>query len=171
MNGENKEPSHGDDHQDSPRTFKERLQGIMPTTYFVALMASSIALHFVYPIAKVLHPPATYTGYLFIAFGAAMNLWTDALFKRHETTVKPYLEPSTLIVSGPFALSRHPMYLGMASVLLGVAVVHGTVVTFVFPVAYVALMELLFIPHEEETCVNVFGEAYHEYRRTVRRWL
>jgi protein-S-isoprenylcysteine O-methyltransferase Ste14 len=154
-----------------PRTFKERLQGIMPTNYFVAMLALSITLHFIYPIAKVLHPPATYAGYLFIVFGVALNLWTDAMFKRHETTVKPYLEPSSLIVSGPFALSRHPMYLGMASVLLGAAVIHGTVVTFVFPAAYVALMETLFIPHEEETCVKAFGEAYHEYRTRVRRWL
>jgi protein-S-isoprenylcysteine O-methyltransferase Ste14 len=171
MHGENQEPSHGDDPHYDPRTFKERLQGIMPTNYFVALMALSVVLHFVYPIAKVLYPPATYAGYLLIVFGAAMNLWTDALFKRHETTVKPYLEPSALITSGPFALSRHPMYLGMASVLLGVAVIHGTVVTFVFPAAYVALMELLFIPHEEESCVKAFGDAYHEYRRKVRRWL
>ncbi len=153
------------------RTFKERLQGIMPTTYFAALLALSITLHFVYPIAKVLYPPATYAGYLFIVFGVALNLWTDALFKVHETTVKPYLEPSTLIVSGPFALSRHPMYLGMASVLLGTAVIHGTVVSFVIPVAYMALMELLFIPHEEECCSKAFGDAYLEYRRRVRRWL
>jgi len=159
------------DTMSEARTFKERLQGIMPTTYFVALLALSITLHFVYPIAKVLYPPATYAGYLFIVFGVAMNLWTDALFRRHETTVKPYLEPSKLIVSGPFALSRHPMYLGMASVLLGTAVIHGTVVSFVFPVAYLALMELLFIPHEEESCVKAFGDDYLEYRRRVRRWL
>jgi protein-S-isoprenylcysteine O-methyltransferase Ste14 len=143
----------------------------MPTNYFAALLALSIVLHFVYPIGKVLHPPATYAGYLFIGFGAAMNLWTDALFRRHDTTVKPYLDPSTLIVSGPFALSRHPMYLGMASVLLGVAVNHGTISTILFPVAYVALMESLFIPYEEENCVKVFGDAYQEYRRSVGRWL
>ena len=156
---------------DESRTFKERLQGIIPTNYFVALLALSIVLHFAYPIGKVLHPPATYAGYLLIGFGAAMNLWTDALFKRHDTTVKPYLDPSSLIVSGSFALSRHPMYLGMASVLLGVAVIHGTIVTFLFPAAYVALMELLFIPYEEENCVKVFGSAYLQYRRKVRRWL
>jgi protein-S-isoprenylcysteine O-methyltransferase Ste14 len=159
------------DTMSEARTFKERLQGIMPTTYFVALLVFSITLHFAYPIAKLLYPPATYAGYLFIVFGVALNLWIDALFKRHETTVKPYLEPSTLIVSGPFALSRHPMYLGMASVLLGTAVIHGTVVSFVFPAAYMALMELLFIPYEEESCSKAFGDAYHEYRGRVRRWL
>lgn len=156
---------------DDTRTFKNQLQSIMPTNYFVALLALSIVLHFAYPIGMALHPSATYAGYLLIGFGAAMNLWTDALFKKNDTTVKPYLDPSTLIVSGPFALSRHPMYLGMASVLLGVAVIHGTIVTFLFPVAYVTLMELLFIPTEEENCVKVFGDAYTEYRRRVRRWL
>ena len=143
----------------------------MPTTYFIALLVLSIGLHFIYPIIKVLYPPLTYTGFSLIIFGAVMNLWTDWLFKKNETTVKPFLEPASLITSGPFRISRHPMYLGMASVLLGVALIHGTVVTFLFPVFYVALMEVLFIPSEEEKLVNIFGKEYLDYKRKVRRWI
>ena len=144
---------------------------IMPTNYFIAFLALSIALHFLFPIKKVVYPPYTYAGFIMILFGAIMNLWTDRLFKENNTTVKPYLEPTSLITSGPFSLSRHPMYLGMASVLLGVAVNHGTIITFVFPLLFAILMEILFIPFEEETLIRIYGVDYRDYQRKVRRWI
>jgi protein-S-isoprenylcysteine O-methyltransferase Ste14 len=144
---------------------------IMPTNYFIAFLALSIALHFLFPIKKVVYPPYTYAGFIMILFGAIMNLWTDRLFKENNTTVKPYLEPTSLITSGPFSLSRHPMYLGMASVLLGVAVNHGTIITFVFPLLFVILMEILFIPFEEETLIRIYGVDYRDYQSKVRRWI
>ena len=144
---------------------------IMPTNYFIAFLALSIALHFLFPIKKVVYPPYTYAGFIMILFGAIMNLWTDRLFKENNTTVKPYLEPTSLITSGPFSLSRHPMYLGMASVLLGVAVNHGTIITFVFPLLFVILMEILFIPFEEETLIRIYGVDYRDYQNKVRRWV
>jgi len=144
---------------------------IMPTNYFIAFLALSIALHFLFPIKKVVYPPYTYAGFIMILFGAIMNLWTDRLFKENNTTVKPYLEPTSLITSGPFSLSRHPMYLGMASVLLGVAVNHGTIITFVFPLLFVFLMEILFIPFEEETLIRTYGVDYRDYQSNVRRWI
>ena len=144
---------------------------IMPTNYFIAFLALSIALHFLFPIKKVVYPPYTYVGFIMILFGAIMNLWTDRLFKENNTTVKPYLEPTSLITSGPFSLSRHPMYLGMASVLLGVAVNHGTIITFVFPLLFVFLMEILFIPFEEETLIRTYGVDYRDYQSKVRRWI
>ena len=144
---------------------------IMPTNYFIALLALSITLHFLFPIKKVIYPPYTYAGFILILFGAIMNLWTDRLFKENNTTVKPYLEPTSLITSGPFSLSRHPMYLGMASVLLGVAVNHGTIITFVFPLLFVVLMEALFLPFEEETLIRIYGVDYRDYQSKVRRWV
>lgn len=71
----------------------------------------------------------------------------------------------------PFSISRHPMYLGMASILLGITFILGTVVSFVFPVLFVVAMELLFIPHEEEDLERIFGERYREYWGRVRRWV
>jgi len=144
---------------------------IMPTTYFIVLMVLSIGLHFIFPIKKVLYPPFTYLGFIFILFGIILNLWTDRLFKNMNTTVKPFEYPTDLITSGPFRISRHPMYLGMASVLLGMAVIHGTIITFLFPILFMIIMELLFIPFEEENLETIFGNKYLDYKKKVRRWM
>jgi protein-S-isoprenylcysteine O-methyltransferase Ste14 len=133
------------------------------------LLILSIIVHFVFPVKKIIYPPITYIGFLIIIFGVILNLWTDHIFKQKNTTVKPYLNPTELIKTGPFQISRHPMYLGMASVLLGVAINHGTVSTFITPIIFIILMEVLFIPIEEKNLTNLFGKEYIAYKQEVRR--
>jgi protein-S-isoprenylcysteine O-methyltransferase Ste14 len=63
------------------------------------------------------------------------------------------------------------MYLGMAAILLGTAVVFGTLVTFTFPVLFIMIIEMFIIPDEERKLEKIFGEQYREYKKTVRRWI
>lgn len=148
----------------------ETLRRVMPTTYFLILMALSIFSHFYIPLSKLFYYPVTYIGYLPLVSGITLNLWTDRLFKVNDTTVKPHLDPNVLITSGPFKVSRHPMYLGMALVLLGVAVIHGTIISFIYPIIFILLMEILFIPVEESNLMRLFGQEYLDYMKKVRKW-
>ena len=143
----------------------------LPPTYFFILLFLSIGLHFVFPIKKVIFPPHTYLGFIFIAFGVVLNIWADFLLKGKKTTVKPYENPKQLITSGPFHISRNPQYLGFAVILLGIAINHGTLITFVSPIAFVILMELLFIPFEEKNLERIFRKSYINYKKRVRRWI
>lgn len=143
----------------------------MPTTYFLVLLLTTIVLRFVLPLKTVVPSPFNYLGVLPIIFGAVLNLWTDRLFKDGGTTVKPHQKPTLLIESGPFGISRHPMYLGMASILLGTALISGSALSFVFPAIFVMIMEVLFIPMEEKKLEEEFGEKYMDYKTRTRRWV
>ena len=143
----------------------------MPTTYFIILLLLFIGFHFVFPLLKFIFSPYNYLGFGLIIFGIIMNLWTDLLFKKKQTTVKPYEMPNFFVTSGPFKLSRHPMYLGMMSILLGVAIFLGSLITFAFPIIFIMIMEKLFIPLEEKNLKNKFGNQYVDYKRRVRRWI
>ncbi|HPJ29941.1 MAG TPA: isoprenylcysteine carboxylmethyltransferase family protein [Methanothrix sp.] len=144
---------------------------IQPPTYFAALLFLSLASHLLFPAPMVTEPPFALLGLLPIVFGVALNLWTDSLFKKSKTTVKPQEIPTSLLISGPFRISRHPMYLGMASILLGEAIFLGSLLTFAFPLIFAILMEALFISKEEENLERAFGEEYLDYKRDVRRWI
>jgi protein-S-isoprenylcysteine O-methyltransferase Ste14 len=144
---------------------------IMPTTYFIILLLLSIGFHFVFPLLKFIFSPYNYLGFGLIIFGIIMNLWTDSLFKKKQTTVKPYEMPNFFVTSGPFKLSRHPMYLGMMSILLGVAIFLGSLITFAFPIIFIMIMEKLFIPLEEKNLEKKFGNQYIDYKKRVRRWI
>jgi len=144
---------------------------IMPTTYFLVLLLFSAGLHFVFPIKKIIYPPYIYLGIILIILGITINIWTDTLFKKVKTTVKPYNIPTSLITSGPFQISRHPMYLGMVLILLGEAVVFGTLTTVSSPLLFMILMEVIFIHIEENNLEKRFGKEYNNYRKKVRRWI
>ncbi len=139
--------------------------------YFLILFVLSVLLNFLFPVPAFLSPPFTYTGFLIIGFGFVLALWSRSLFLRNATTLQIYEEPTSLVTSGPFRMSRNPIYLGMASILLGSAVVQGTLVALVFPVLFVMVIGFFIIPGEERKLENLFGEPYRQYKKCVRRWI
>jgi len=146
-------------------------QRILPPTYFIVLLILLIGTHFVFPIISIVPPPYAYLGAIPVIFGIVMNVWADCLFKKRKTTVKPYEIPTSLITSSPFNISRHPMYCGMAGILFGTAIILGSITAFIFPIAFMALMEINFIPQEEKNMSEKFGTKYADYKKKVRRWI
>jgi protein-S-isoprenylcysteine O-methyltransferase Ste14 len=139
--------------------------------YFLILLVLSVLLNFLLPVPVFLSPPATYSGILFIGFGLVLAFWSRSLFLRNSTTLQLSEAPSSLVTSGPFRISRNPIYLGMAAILFGVAVVQGTQVALAFPVIFVMLIHFFIIPGEERKLEKIFGEPYWEYKKSVRRWI
>lgn len=144
---------------------------ILPPTDFIIFLLLSIILHFIFPIKRIVFSPYSYLGIVLIIFGIVMNIWSDSLFKKKKTTVKPYENPAVLEISGPFQISRHPMYLGMPAILLGVSLMLGSIIAFIFPFLFVIVMEIKFIRFEEKNLEKIFGKKYLEYRKKVRRWI
>jgi len=147
------------------------MKRIMPPTYFMVLLALSVLLNFFFPLMKFYYFPYNYIGALLIIFGIFLNLKADSMFTKSKTTVKPHLIPNSFEVSGPFRISRHPMYLGMFLILFGAALIMSSLITFVFPFLFVILMEILFIPKEERNMEKAFGKKYLAYKKKVRRWI
>ena len=154
--------------QDVPKRRRMKSK-VLPPTYFVVLLLLSVCAHFVVPVIRVVASPYRYLGIVLIGFGVVLNLWTDSLFKKHKTPVKPYENPRHLETSGPFRISRHPMYLGMVSILLGIAIASGSLITFLFPILFVIVVEVMFVPFEERNLEQAFGKEYLDYKKKVRR--
>ena len=148
-----------------------RRKSLLPPSYILATIVLIVILHFFLPVKTIIFFPFTLVGVLPLSIGVWLNIWADQLFKKTGTTVKPYEKSSSLITDGPFRFSRHPMYLGMALILLGIAIFLGTLTPFISVVVFVLLMDRTFIVIEEKMMEGVFGDAYREYKKHVRRWL
>ena len=95
----------------------------------------------------------------------------DNAFKKHETTVKPFEQSAALVTAFPFSVSRNPMYLGVTLMLLGVAVLLGTVSCWAPVVVFPLLIDRIFIRTGERMLAETFGSEWQRYRSAVRRWL
>jgi len=144
---------------------------LLPPTYFLICILLAIVMHFTLPFFRLIHPPYNYVGALFIGVGIWFNFWPDRLFKRKNTTVNPFEKPTFFIQEGPFCFTRHPMYLGMVIVLIGEAVLLGSISPFICPLGFFIAMHLIFIPKEEEALEKAFGQHFISYKKRVRRWL
>jgi len=100
-----------------------------------------------------------------------LNLAADRLFRTHATRVKPFRESSRLVTTGVFRRTRNPMYAGLVLILLGAALIAGTVSPFVPVVAFAVLMDRAFIRVEESMLASRFPAEWDAYRSRVRRWI
>jgi protein-S-isoprenylcysteine O-methyltransferase Ste14 len=123
------------------------------------------------PAAKFIAEPWHLSGIAFIVAGISLAVWGNRQFSHAGTTVNPFEEASTLVTSGPFRVSRNPMYLGMVLVLLGTALLLRELAPFLIPFLFAWLIASRFIRHEENRLHAQFGDAYAAYARRVRRWL
>lgn len=110
-------------------------------------------------------------GWLLVAAFVAWNGWALVLFQRHRTGLLPGQETRVIMSSGPFAVSRNPLYVGMLALYVGLALLIPSVwALLASPVAALLVLWGAILP-EEKFLSQEFGSAYDDYARRVRRWL
>jgi protein-S-isoprenylcysteine O-methyltransferase Ste14 len=107
-----------------------------------------------------------------IAVGIALSAAAIALFRRGDTEINPTSDVNRkLVTSGPFKLTRNPMYLGLVIVTLGIAFWVAAWPMFLAPLAMFATANWIHIPFEEAKMRRQFGPAFDNYVHKVRRWI
>jgi protein-S-isoprenylcysteine O-methyltransferase Ste14 len=94
-------------------------------------------------------------------------------FRRVGTTVDP-LEPeqaTVLVTTGPHGVTRNPMYLGLAGLLLAHALVRGSWRALLPVAVFAALIDRFQVAVEESALRAHFGEEYEAYCAAVPRWV
>jgi protein-S-isoprenylcysteine O-methyltransferase Ste14 len=94
-------------------------------------------------------------------------------FRRTGTTLEPvHLDRTTaLVTSGANSITRNPMYVGLAGLLLANAVRKGSWLALVPLAAFVGVVDRLQITAEESALRVKFGDEYAAYCASVPRWL
>jgi protein-S-isoprenylcysteine O-methyltransferase Ste14 len=112
-------------------------------------------------------------GWILTAIGIGLPLTAITIFTLMRTTINP-VHPDRarqLITSGPFCVSRNPMYLGLVFSLAGWAILLGSPVCLLLVWAFARMLVVVQIVPEEIALRKKFGDAYVEYTRRVHRWI
>ena len=134
----------------------------------------SIILHFVVPFSfsqGILRQATIPTGIALITIGIGLIVLARRELARYAQPTDPGHPTSEVVKTGVFAISRNPLYLGSAIVLLGIALalnILWAVVTLL--VSIILCLYTLIIPEEQYLSAK-FGEKYQAYVAHVHRWI
>ena len=116
--------------------------------------------------------PGFYLGLLVLGLGAALLLaciWEFA--RRGRGTLSPVDPPTELVAQGLYRYVRNPMYLSVATILLGELLLAPSRAFLRYAATVFALFNLAVIFYEEPSLRRRFGDSYERYRYAVPRWI
>jgi protein-S-isoprenylcysteine O-methyltransferase Ste14 len=117
-------------------------------------------------------PAAAALGVTLIAIGLVLIVRTIALFADvGRGTLAPWDPTKRLVVRGPYRYVRNPMISGVLFVLLGEAVLFGSLPLLVWFGAVLAVNAVYLPLVEERGLRRRFGREYETYQANVPRWI
>lgn len=145
-----------------------------PPLIFICAIAISIILNAIYPLPWLWSPLSDIlvaVGWLVLLAVVALLFSAIRTMTRAKTTLNPNAQPDHFVTNGPFAITRNPMYLANALLLIGLGLVAG--IAWFIPMALVAgfLTQKIAIEKEERWLAEKFGKRYRDYAKRVRRWI
>lgn len=99
--------------------------------------------------------------------GLAIALWARAALGRNWSGTIAFKQDHELILRGPYAWVRHPIYSGLLLMALGTAVESTRLSSFIFLGVLVVVL-MLKARAEEQLMLRHFPDAYADYRRHVK---
>lgn len=145
-----------------------------PPILVVAGILASVLLAWILPLPWI---PAPLSDILFavgwlVAVGAVvLEVRAVMTLRKAGTTVRPDRGSQHLVTSGPYALTRNPIYLGNAMLMIGVALISGIAWFILLGMIAAFATQKLAIEREEQHLSIHFGKKYRDYAKRVRRWI
>ena len=96
-----------------------------------------------------------------ILIGEGIRIWSSGYITKNQM----------LVQAGPYAFTRHPLYLGNFVIGLGFAVMTAEISLVVLYLIAFSIIYFSTIAEEEESLMNRFGQEFAEYVRQVPRFV
>lgn len=119
-------------------------------------------------LVPVNRPAAVIAGVVLVVPGIV--ILSAAVYSFRSVRRMSGLEEDKLVTGGIYRFSRNPQNVGLALVLLGIAVVGRSGVAMVLAGVFWRMF-WLYLPVEEEHLHRVFGRAYERYREVTPRFI
>ena len=116
--------------------------------------------------------PIRIVGVILIVAGLPVLLESFARFALEGLgTPAPILPTAHLVVRGFYRFVRNPMYFAVTALVLGQALLFGSLPLVVYSAAIALAFHIFVIAYEEPALRRSFGAEYEAYCAHVRRWL
>ena len=107
-----------------------------------------------------------------LVLGLGLLIWCGRLFfAQGKGTLAPWDPPRQIVVSGPYAFSRNPMYVAVVLILLGWALGFHSWPLLIYAFVTLVVFHLRVRLGEEPWLADTFHDKWTRYASHVPRWL
>lgn len=161
------------EHGARPTESAHHLGGVRfppPALYLLGLLAG-IVLEIVVGSGDLPFPFAVIAAVIGVSMFTVLSGGALSLFTRSGTSPIPATPATALVTTGPYRYTRNPMYLGLAFLYAGIALVFGLLWALAALPVVLLIVDRVVIPPEERHLEARFGDEYRAYKTRVRRWI
>lgn len=116
--------------------------------------------------------PARLAGAVIFLVGFGLFAWCVWLFARvGRGTLAPWDPPREFVAVGPYRHVRNPMISSVLMMLIGLALVWGSLLVGMWAGVAFLVNHVYFMFSEEPGLERRFGESYRVYKANVPRWI
>jgi len=145
---------------------------VRPPIMWVVAVLAGLVLNWLMPLPFIpAAVPAAWLGALVFVAALALFGWAIATMTRAGTNVPSKLPTTTIVDTGPFHLTRNPIYVGMMLGLIGLAIAFNSLWLLLMLVPFALVVRYAVVAREEAYLQRKFGDVYRGYCSRVRRWL
>ena len=143
-------------------------------TLIVRSIDRKIVNFLLYPIKLSIPDTLQFIGFVIVIIGFIFVIWANyTLLYVKRIGLKdrePFHVPSSLALTGPYKVSRNPIYLGVLLLIIGTALLMESISVFILALLCYIIFRV-FIKWEEEHLEEKFGPDYIAFKKKVRRWI
>ena len=144
---------------------------VPPPLIYAAALATGLLVHRFFPVKVFPRAGARLLGSLFTAIAGALVISGMREMRRAGATVNTTQPAAALVTSGPFRLTRNPLYLALTFLYAGIALFVNSLWAIIPLPGVLAVMRYGVIAREESYLERRFGQQYLSYKARVRRWI
>jgi protein-S-isoprenylcysteine O-methyltransferase Ste14 len=143
----------------------------LPPLIYLVPLALGLLLHAIRPIALVPRALSRVVGPALIAMALMVGASAFATLRQAGTPTDPREATTTIVVAGPYRVTRNPIYLAFALLYAGITVLVNTLWAALLLPCVLVIMRRGVIDREERYLQRRFGDDYLRYKARVRRWI
>ena len=135
------------------------------------LLALGLLLEWLFPtVVPIWRPLELAVGAILFVAGFALIRASRRHMDQADQPVLPDKSTTRLLTTGPFGLSRNPIFLGSIIAVSGGVLLFDSWWIAGTTLASAVLLDLWMIRPEERYLRRVFGPEYEAYEKSTRRW-
>jgi protein-S-isoprenylcysteine O-methyltransferase Ste14 len=142
-----------------------------PPLIFLGYLLAALVLHWVVPFPTPWPMPLRVLGGLLVVAGLLLAGFAVSEMRKMRTSPDPQQPSSAIVTSGPYRITRNPIYLGFLLIYVGFTLLAGTIWGLLLSPFLFGTVTTWIIHAEERYLSEKFRDVCKDYSSRVRRWV